>query len=144
MGIYGYHDGIRGHHLIVSGPRVVEWVSGKLAATYNRPTGIGIEKNGELIAGVVFDEYNRANVNISVASDGSRRWLNRSFLWAVFDYAFKVCKVRRVTALIASDNHQSINFCRAVGFSHEATLKDAHVNGDILIYRMFRDECKWR
>ena len=129
---------------IVSGPSIVEWVAQRLKATYNAPQGIGLVKDGEIVAGVVFDEYNGANINIAVASDGSRKWLNRSFLWAVFDYAFAVCKVKRVTALIAETNEASQRFCQHVGFTHEATLEDAHVDGDILIYRLFRHECRWR
>ena len=130
--------------MIVSGPHVVEWVAKRLKATYNQPQGIGLDKDGHLVAGVVFDEFNGANINIAVASDGSRKWLTRSFLWAVFDYAFHVCKVKRVTALIAETNEESQRFCSHVGFTHEATLKDAHVDGDILIYRLFREACKWR
>jgi len=130
--------------MIVSGPRVVDWVAKRLKATYNMPQGIGLEKRGEIVAGVVFDEFNGANINIAVASDGSRRWLNRKFLWAVFDYAFIVCGAKRITALIAESNADSQRFCTHIGFTYEATLEDAHIDGDILIFRLFRRDCRWR
>ena len=130
--------------MIVSGENVVKFVSEKTNATFKECAAIGIEKDGAIIAGVVFDEWNGANANITVASDGSRKWLNRHFLLAVFDYAFNVLKAKRLTALIAEFNKDSMRFCRHIGFTPEATLTDAHPSGDLYVYRLMRDECKWR
>jgi RimJ/RimL family protein N-acetyltransferase len=103
---------------------------------------IGLEEDGKLIAGVLYEDFNGANINIAVAGEG-KRWLNREFLWFVFYYPFIQLKVRRVTALIASTNQASINFCQHIGFVREATLESAHPSGDLFVYKMFREDCKW-
>ena len=63
--------------------RIGEWVCTRAGGTgiKGRGTAVGLEKHGRLIAGVIFEDYNGANINVHVASDGSKNWLNREFLW---------------------------------------------------------------
>lgn len=130
---------------IVIGQPVVVWVAQRVGDRDNFGTavGFGIEDNGELIAGVVFNEYNGVNYNMHVASDGSKRWLSKKLLWMVFDYAFNQAKVKRITGLVGEGNIQARRFDEHVGFRLEATLKSAHPSGDLLVYAMFSDDCKW-
>jgi len=77
------------------------------------------------------------------ASDGSRHWLNRDFLWFVFYYPFKQLGVKRITSPIPSNNTEAQKFIENIGFELEATLQDAHPDGDLLIYKMTPDMCRW-
>jgi hypothetical protein len=54
--------------------RIGPWVSEKTGGRWSpgRGTAIGLEKDGELVAGVLYDDFNGANVLMHVASDGSR------------------------------------------------------------------------
>lgn len=131
---------------LVIGPGVVKWAAKQLHeyGDFGAAVGFGIEDDaGRLRAGVVFNDYNGVNMNIHVASDGSGTWMTRELLWTVFDYAFNQAKVNRITGLVGSKNEASIRFNVHLGFEHEATLEGAHPDGDMIVYRMWRKDCRW-
>jgi len=105
---------------------------------------IGLESDlGELRAVVCFDSYNEVNISMHVAAAPGRHWLNRNFLWYSFYYPFVELQCKRITAVVASCNAEVRRFMDNLGFTLEATLKDAHPAGDLLIYVMHRDQCRW-
>ncbi len=130
---------------IVTGDEVTEWVTNHSEGTFvpGLNPGIGIKRDGVIVGGVAYDGFNGANINIHVASDGSKSWINREFLWYVFYYPFNKLGCNRVTGVVPSYNKPAIQFDEAVGFELEATLKDAHPLGDLLIYKMTPDKCIW-
>ena len=150
---------------IIIGQSVVEWVARHTGefGNYGAAVGFGVEDLGPLIpcgtyipplnlapnpppaiiAGVVFNDYNGVNMNMHVASDGSKRWMTRELLWMVFDYAFNQAKVERLTGLVGEKNWQARKFDEHVGFTQETTLARAHPDGRLIVYRMFREDCRW-
>lgn len=104
---------------------------------------IGLEKHGRLVAGVLFDNFNGANINMHVASDGSKNWMCREYLWFCFYYPFKQLGVKRITGLVAESNLAARRFDEHIGFELETSLKDAAPDGDLLVYRMTPDKCRW-
>ena len=142
--------------MIVTGPAVVEWVAKRTNefGNFGCATGIGWRKdggkmagkwreNGEIVAGVAYAEWNGPNVVCHIASDGSKRWLTREYLWTIFDYPFNQLGCKRITVCIGQGNSNSRRFVEHLGFVQEASLSGAHPTGDLLIYRMFREGCKW-
>ena len=131
--------------MIVIGKEVVEWVAKKTNefGSFGTDVGIGWSKNGELVAGVAYAEWNGVNVVCHIASDGSKRWLTRQYLWTIFDYAFVQAGVKRITVAIGEGNEDSQIFVEHLGFALEATLEAAHPTGDLLIYRMWKKDCQW-
>jgi len=123
--------------------RIGPWVCSRAGGTWvkGRGTGIGLERSGELIAGVLYEDYNRANIVCHIAGVGN--WLNREFLWTIFDYPFRQLKVKRITTTVAQSNTRSQRFTQHLGFTLEARLKDAHPSGDLFIYRMMAADCRW-
>lgn len=111
-----------------------QWVEGSGAA-------IGWVSKGRLTAGVLYCEWNGANVVVHMAGEGN--FLTRKYLYTIFDYPFNQLKVKRVTLPIASSNKKAIRFVKHLGFELEATLQDAHPSGDLLLFKMTRDECRW-
>lgn len=103
-------------------------------------SAIGLEKDGKLTAGVLYDYYNKASVNMHVVIEGN---ITRSFLFTCFWYPFVQLGVKRVTGLVPEDNLKARRFDEHLGFILEARLKDAAPHGDMLVYRMLREECKW-
>ncbi len=103
--------------------------------------GIGWLRDGELVAGVVYAEFNGPNVVCHIASDGSRHWLTREYLWTIFDYPFNQMGVNRITVCVGQGNADSTRFVKHLGFTIEAELEGAHPTGSLLIFRMFRNEC---
>lgn len=124
---------------------MVEWVAKRTNdfGNYGAAVGIGFERDGGLIAGVVYNEFNGVNICMHVASDGSKRWLTREYLRACFDYPFHQAKVKRVTGLVGEGNHEARRFDEHLGFKLETRLKGAHPTGDLLVYVMWREDCKY-
>ena len=78
----------------------------------------------------------------SFATDGKNR-LNREFLWFMSFYPFEQLKVEKVISPIESSNLASIRWVEKYGMTLEATLKDAAPKGDLLLYTIRREQCKW-
>jgi len=94
------------------------------------------------VAAAMFEGYNGASIMVHLASK-NKAWLNREFLWYVCHYPFEELKVHKVIAPIESDNFDSIRWTEHFGFTLEATLEAAAPKGDLLIYTMRKDQCKW-
>lgn len=106
--------------------------------------GIGLQKDGRLIAGVIYDDYNGSNVWMHVAAEPGRHWLNRQFLFAVFTYPFKQLNCKRVSGWVEASNTDARRFDEHLGFQQEAVLSSAaRDGGDVIIYRMFKEECRF-
>jgi len=121
------------------GPWVCERAGGDWVA--GRGTAIGLKRDEVLIAGVLFEDHNGANIIGHIRGDGN--WATRQFLGTIFDYPFNQLKVRRITAPIASTNLQAINIVEKMGFKLECTLAQATPDGDMHLFRMWRDDCRY-
>ena len=119
------------------------WVSSKTGGhwTKGRGTAVGRLKDGQLIGGVLYEDYTKANVVCHIAGDEG--WATKGFLRLIFDYPFNQLGVKRITAPVHSDNVKSILLMARLGFTLEATLERAIIGGDLLIYRMFKEDCKF-
>jgi RimJ/RimL family protein N-acetyltransferase len=51
--------------------------------------------------------------------------------------------VKRITGIVAESNLAARKFDEHIGFVLETRLKDAHPQGDLLIYVMTPDQCRW-
>lgn len=120
------------------------WVCERLKARFDPDSdaAIGLERDGVLIAGAVFDNYRGASICVHVASEGSH-WLTRDFLRAVFSYAFDTAAVHKVIGPVDSYNTQARRFDEHLGFVLEATLSGASTNGDLCLYTMTRQQCRF-
>ncbi len=130
---------------IVVGPEVVQWVAKRTNefGSFGTDIGIGQERNGLLVAGVAYADWNGPNVVCHIASDGSRRWATREYLRVIFDYPFMQLGCKRITALVGEGNSLSRRFVVHLGFELETTLASAHPTGDLLVYAMFKESCRW-
>ena len=119
------------------------WVCARAGGEWNPGSGtaIGWIKEQQLVAGVLYCDWNGAQVVCHIAGIGN--WLKRRFLWAMFDYPFNQLKVKRISAPVADSNHRCKRFLEHLGFEREANLRDAHPDGDLIIYRMTADQCRW-
>lgn len=124
------------------GPWVARRSGGTWAPGQGQTFGIWDSKLERITAGVLYVESNGANVFMHVAGEG-KHWLTRKFLWICFDYPFNQLKLRRVTGVVPSSNLAARRFDEHLGFRLEAALKDAHPDGDLLVYSMTREQCRW-
>lgn len=129
-------------HDHIVGPWVAERTGGMWIAQSSSTVGLVDDEKG-LIAGVIYQDFNGANISMHVAAMPGARWMTREFLWAVFHYPFEQLNCKRVTGLVADTNLAARRFDEHLGFSLEATLKDAHPEGDLLVYAMHKQDCRW-
>ena len=126
-------------------PRIVgPWVCERTGGTWveGRGTAIGkLDNDGKLMAGVLYEDWTGSNIVCHIA--GYENWASRDYLNVIFDYPFNQLKAKRITCPIASTNIKSINLVRRMGFTLECSLAQAIPDGDLHLFRMFKDECKY-
>lgn len=125
---------------------MIAWACRAIGISAFRPDAraIGLKRESEWAAVVVYDNFSPGSCFISVASDGTGKWLSREFLIHAFAYPFLQLGQRRLTAAISETNAPSIRFSRHCGFRHEGTLRHDGPDGeDTLIYGMLREECRF-
>ncbi len=123
--------------------RVGRWVCARVGGSFNakEATAIGLEKDGDLVAGVMYDRYTGQSICMHVAGEGN--WMTRSYLKACFGYPFNQLKVKKIIGLVDSENHQARRFDEHLGFRLEAVITDAGKTGDLFIYSMTPEQCRW-
>lgn len=124
--------------------RVGQWVCARTGGAFEPTvaTAIGLEQDGQLIAGVVFDNYTGRSIAMHVAGEGGH-WMTRAYAKACFGYVFNQLKVGKVIGLVDSENHAARRYDEHLGFRLEATITGAGKTGDLLIYTMTPAECRW-
>ena len=107
-------------------------------------TAIGVEEDGEVIGGVVYEDYTGHNIFMHVGSAQRGRWMTREFLRAASAYPFIQLGCDRVTSLIDQTNVSTQKFIEHLGSTLECKLRGAARDGsDILVYVMWRDQCRF-
>lgn len=105
--------------------------------------GLGLERDGELVAGVVYEGYNGVNVWMHVAiAPGAR--LTRDYIRYCFHYPFIELGCKRVSGYVEANNSAARRFDEHIGFKQEAVLKGAATDGgDVILYVMRREDCRY-
>ena len=133
--------------LVYNLPSLNKWASDRIKGKGEFPpdTGnIGIIKDGKIAAVCVYSDYTGSGVMMNIASDGTKRWLNRAFLRACFWWPFEMLKVRRVTGLVRVDQPDVIKFDKHLGFKEEGVIREGEEDGtDLVILGMLKSECRW-
>lgn len=124
--------------------RVGRWVCDRVGGFFHPQlaTAIGMERDGVLIAGVMFDNYNGRSISMHVAGEGGH-WMTRDYARACFGYAFGQLGVGKIVGLVDSTNEQARRYDEHLGFRLEATVTGAGKTGDLLIYSMTPEQCRW-
>lgn len=129
---------------IVSDSRVSDFIAAQIGPIRNPHVAIGIEEDGRILGGAIFERCNGFNVFFHGASDGSGKWLTRGLVQAWMRHAFEELKVPRITTVVAASNHKALAFDAALGFVEEQRLKNAAHDGSDSIYLvLWRENCKW-
>lgn len=110
--------------------RVAKWVAERVGqlSSWGGYYAMGAELNGELTAGLVFNNFTDSNASVHLAvstpTKGMRELLDHGFL-----YAFKKCSLRRLTAPVEASNAKSLRIVKHIGFVPEAVMSQAGTNG---------------
>ena len=126
---------------------VAGWVGQKLmkeAEAFKPCKATGIERDGKLIAGVVYNKYEPGLlIEMSIASI-DKSWATRHTLKALFQYPFTQLNLGRVQALCSAKDEGVQMFLKRLGFTHEGTHPCAYHDGNTaLSFGMLKNQCRW-
>jgi RimJ/RimL family protein N-acetyltransferase len=118
------------------------WVARKTFGHFTPDTSeaIGLERGGELVAGVLYENWNGVSMVVHVAVEGL---MTPSYLHAIHHYPFIHAGASKVIAPVGEDNAESVRFVTKLGFQLEGRIPDAHPDGAILLYTLTRDRAKY-
>lgn len=126
---------------IVSGKAVGEWVAAKVGGVLqDNSTAIGLERDGQLVAGTIYESWNGRSIVCHIAITGT---ITPGFMRAICRYPFDVCRVHKVIGPIPSSNEKAIENAIRIGFQEEARIKDADPDGDIILFTLTKDKCRY-
>jgi len=120
------------------------WVFHRIQKTWG-PEGrevIGLVKDDEVLAGVVFEDYTGAAMAVHIAVSHENVPL-RKFLIAVADYAFNQMAVDKLIGLVPSTNTPALGFDLRLGFKPEAVIKGVYPDGDLVILSLTKEDCRF-
>ena len=118
------------------------WIALKARMIW-KPEGsetVGLTKDGEIVAGVWYEDYNSQSVVTHIAITGR---LTRRFLNVIFDYPFVQLGVEKIIAPVLSNNFDSQSLVIKMGFKEETRLKNVHPDGDMIFFVMNKTDCKY-
>jgi RimJ/RimL family protein N-acetyltransferase len=111
-----------------------EWHDGNIS--------VGVLRDGRPVAAVMFSDFNGANVHAHLRCEDAYG-MSRSFICAVFNTAFRGIRAQRVTAACAASNSRIVTVLKKMGFQMEAVLREFLPDGDIYIFVMRPDHCRY-
>lgn len=101
------------------------------------------KRDGEIVAAVLYQDFNSSNVFVHLAAEPGKRWGTKEFLYWTMHYPFEQLGCKRLTGWVESDNEAAWKFDEHLGFKREAVLKGAGQHGqDVYVYVMHREDCK--
>jgi RimJ/RimL family protein N-acetyltransferase len=126
----------------VQGEEIGHWVAQKIEGGYfaEQSSAIGLMKDGKILAGVIYENWNKQTVFCHIAIQGR---LTKSYLKAIFDYPFNVLNVQKIIVPVVTDNQKSIKLVTNMGFAEEARIKDGSPLGDIIFMTLAKKDCRF-
>ncbi len=102
--------------------------------------GIGIVQDDRLIGGYILNDYNGSNIELTAYAPRLMRLGHMRFL---AKYIFGQLQCRRISARTSRSNKITQRTLLRSGFKWEGVLRDFYPQGDAILYRLSRDDCKW-
>jgi hypothetical protein len=121
--------------------RVGAWMQQQAAAFYRDGAAcIGLEHDGQLVAGALFDYCNGASIFGHIAITGR---ITREWLWFISYYPFVQCGREVVIGLVPAANLKARRFDEHFGFKLLGGVPGGDPGGDLLIYTLSRADCRF-
>ncbi|WP_284778528.1 GNAT family protein [Agrobacterium sp. lyk4-40-TYG-31] len=106
---------------------MLEWAQHRIPGVKFRQdaSAIGMKAEDDFQGVVVFDSFTNTGCWVSVASNGSRKWINREFIIRVFAYVFIQLDYPRLNSFVSVNNTDAIRFNEHFGFQREGLMTKA-------------------
>ena len=110
--------------MIVSGDSVARFVSDRLGVSFCPPfTCMGIARDGEVVAGVLFNQFEGPNIHVTAAGSG---W-SRAFIREVGRYVFLRLRCGRMT--FTTEQQAVADYAVRLGGQVEGRMRDYYGEG---------------
>ena len=134
--------------LILNDPeRICQWTASRIGCSPWEPDysgAVGLEKDGEVVIGVVVDNYipnGAASLHCAISD---KRALDRRFLRAVFHWLFVDLELKVLINKVAGSNADSLRFTEHIGYTEFARFPLAwYGQDDLVLFEMRRETCRW-
>jgi RimJ/RimL family protein N-acetyltransferase len=125
--------------------QLLPWAQDRIGVAFRTDAKtIGLERDGNLVAVVVYDGFSECDCNMHIASDGTRAWMSKALLLSAFAYPFVQLGLLRVTGLVPADNADALQFDEHLGFVREGYHPKAGPGGkDLISLGMLRENCRF-
>jgi RimJ/RimL family protein N-acetyltransferase len=122
--------------------KIGEWIAKELDMIFTpeKSSCIGLLKNGELIAGVWYEDYTKESIMAHIVI---KERINREFLTTIFHYPFVQLGVSKIIGPVKSTNAKAIEFDKKLGFTEEARLLGVFPDADLLFFTMAKSDCRF-
>lgn len=125
--------------------RIGQWVADQVeqTASWGSFYAMGVEQGDEIIAGIVFNNFNAVNATCHIAVTRPGKSFFRLLEHAA-DYAFNHCKLKRLTGMVPTSKQDVLAFDKHMGWEEEFVMKSAAFDGgDLHVLAMWPDRCRW-
>lgn len=121
-------------------PRIPAFMERVLGVQFFPPfTCMGLEKDGQIIAGMLFNVYTGPDIHVTIAGSGWTRRLLRE----MGQYLFDILQVERFTAVTEKQN--VIGIVERVGGKREGVLRNHFgPNRNGIVIGVLKDEYRYR
>ena len=111
---------------------------------YNPISDIVISRalKGVLLGGAVYQNYTGRSIAIHTAGF-TPKWISRDLLWLCFHYPFAQLACEYIFGQVPAHNLKALAFNHKMGFKEIARIADVFPEGDLVVMRMHRDECRY-
>lgn len=125
--------------MIVSDERVAKFVSDEIGMGFCPPyVAIGLERRGEIVAGILLNHFEGADIHATVAG---KVW-SKGLLKAASSYVFDQLGCERITAISQVD--KAVEFGRRLGGQIEGRLRNHFGAGhDGVVLGILREEARY-
>lgn len=135
-------------HLVTDQPALFAgWVAHKvdMKCSWGSYYAMGIvdDEKRQIVAAVVFNNMNGANATCHIAAERTAGRGLIVLMQAAADYAFRQCKLKRLTGLVPMSETKVIEFDKHLGWQEEFIIKDGAPDGDMMMLVMWKDQCRW-
>lgn len=128
---------------VVEGEAVLPFVESRLKTKIHPPCIVRgfVAENGRALCAVVFNDFNQSNIELTIVADPAG--VTRGVLRYIAGYVFGQLGCRRITIRTKKRNKHAIRMAHRFGFTFEMVCKRYFPDDDAVVFRMFREDCRW-
>lgn len=111
---------------------------------YNPLCDIVISRSvgGVLLGGSVYENYTGRSIAMHTAGFVPK-WISRDLLWVSFHYPFIQLDCEYIFGQVPAHNLKALAFDLKLGFKEIVRIEGVFPEGDVIVMRMHRDECRY-